>query len=209
MTFDEAVTAAAHVADGAVNEVLADYRDGVVTDEDDINPYLLGALSNKFRGAVGGLTWRSSVLRHRSGIAAEEQRIGADMLIHVSLKTETQTYSKGVLIQAKRVESGDLMNTRELNELINQCNKMLLHSPAAFVFNYSKNSMRCGSANKLVGSKNKNLHDACDWTSYRFFLELFRCPIGDRNIRSPLVRDLRVPIALTIKGSGQLTLPIG
>ena len=207
MTFDEAVTAAAHAANEAVNDAMTDYRAEQVTDEDDLTSYLLGNLRNAFRGKVGGLTWRSSVLRHRSGIAAEEKRVGADMLFHVSLSTNTQTYSKGVLIQAKRMEPGAYMTTKDHAELVDQCERMLRYSPSSFVFDYAEGSMRCASATKIAGSLNRNLYDACDWTSYRFFLELFRCPIGDIKIQSPLVRKLRVPVALTIKGTGQLTVP--
>lgn len=207
MTFEDAVVAAAHAANDAVNEAMADYRAGQVTDEDDLTSWLLGILRNTFRGVIGGLTWRSSVLRHRSGTAAEEKRIGADMLIHVSMTAGTQNYSKGVLVQAKRSEPNSYITNDQQKELISQCNKMLSYSPSSFVFDYAKGSMRCGSAMKIAGSSNKNLYDACDWTSYRFFLELFRCSVGDKNIRSPLVRDLRVPVALTIKGTGQLTIP--
>jgi hypothetical protein len=44
----------------------------------------------------------------------------------------------------------------------------------------------------------------CNWTSYRFFLELFRSPIGDPNLTSALVRDLPVPTVIALKGSGDL-----
>jgi hypothetical protein len=123
---------------------------------------LVGRLDAAFDGQIGGIQWSSSILRHRKGVAAEEQRIGADMIIHVALKTPIQSYSKAVLVQAKRHEPGDLMSTEEQKALVGQCRKMLKISPAAFVFDYAKSDMRCESASKIVGSTNKNLHAACN-----------------------------------------------
>ena len=96
MSFEDEIRAAAQNAEEAVNEVMADYSAGQVTDEDDITGLLLGNLRNSFNGIVGGLQWKASILRHRAGVAAEEKKIGADMLIHVSMNTPSQTYSKGV-----------------------------------------------------------------------------------------------------------------
>jgi len=200
MSFENEIRAAAQKADQAVNEVMADYSGGYVTDEDDITGLLLGNLRNSFNGIVEGLQWKASILRHRAGIAAEEKTIGADMLIHVTLDTPTQTYSKGVLVQAKRVQPGLVMSKDDHADLIDQCRKMLSFSPASFVFDYAKGSMRCGSAMKVEGDKSRELYKVCDWRSYRFFLELFRCPIGDRSITSALVHDLLVPRGIEIKG---------
>lgn len=126
------------------------------------------------------------------------------MIIHVSLKTPIQTYSKAVLIQAKRQDPGSTMNVRARTELIEQCNKMLAVTPASFVFDYTTSGMRCASATKIAGSSNPDLYSACSWTSYRFFLELFRCPVGDPNITSARAADLPVPIVLKLKGEGDL-----
>jgi hypothetical protein len=209
MGFDEAMRAAAHSAEHAVWRAMAKYRDGLVTDEDDLTGVLIGSLDAEFSAKrasdIGGLQWSSSILRHRKGAAAEEKRIGADMLIHVSVNTPIQTYSKAVLVQAKRHEPGDHMTAREQNELLTQCKKMLAVSPAAFVFDYAKGEMRCASATKIAGSANRDLYAACSWTAYRFFLELFRCPIGDPRITSAKAADLSVPIVLDLVGTGELT----
>jgi hypothetical protein len=206
MGFEDAMRIAAHSADRAVVRAMAKYRDGLVNDEDDLTGVLVGSLDAEFSstdaGHRGGLHWSSSILRHRRGLAAEEKRIGADMIIHVRLDTPIQTYSKAVLVQAKRHEPGDQMSTKEHNELLVQCEKMLKVTPAAFVFDYSKGDMRCASATKIAGSRNDDLYAACDWTAYRFFLELFRCPIGDPRITSARAADLPVPVALKLAGSG-------
>ena len=208
MGFEEAMRTAAHSAEQAVRRAMAKYRDGLVTDEDDLTGVLVGSLDAEFsakRMSVGGLQWSSSILRHRKGVAAEEKRIGADMIIHVRVNTPIQNYSKAVLVQAKRHEPGDQMSNRERNELMGQCNKMLAVTPAAFVFDYAKGKMRCASATKIAGSTNFDLYAACNLTAYRFFLEFFRCPIGDPKITSAKAADLPVPIVLKLAGTGDVT----
>jgi hypothetical protein len=145
----------------------------------------------------------SAILTHRR--SGEEGRYGADLLIHVSMNTPTQTYSKGVLVQAKRVEPDEYMTQREFDELIKQCGKMLRITAASFVFDYSTIGLRCGAATRIGGSSRLDLYGICQWTSYRFFLELFRCPIGDPRITSASVDDLAVPWGLKIRATGELT----
>lgn len=205
MNFEEAVSAAAKAADEAVSLVMGDYSAGNLTDEDDISAALVGGLRIKFSSQIGGLTWSSTIVRHRKGVAAEEKKVGADIIIHVSLNTPTQVYSKGTLIQAKRTEPQDRMTEAEFANLQSQCNKMLSITPASFVFNYARGSMRCGSATRIAGAANKPLDELCSWTSYRFFWELFRCPVGDKRLTSALVRDLPVPLLLKLKATGDLS----
>jgi hypothetical protein len=47
------------------------------------------------------------------------------------------------------------------------------------------------------------LYDQCSWTAYRFFLEFFRCPIGDLTIKSANVDDLAAH-GLALQGKGNL-----
>lgn len=204
MGFDESMRLAAKAADRAVIRAMRKYSHGLVTDEDDLTGVLIGNLDAEFDKSIGGVQWSSSILRHRKGVAAEEGLIGADIIIHVALKTPIQTYSKAVLIQAKRHQPGILMGKTEQTDLVDQCKKMLAVTPASFVFNYATNDMRCGSASKISGSTNRDLYEACSWTSYRFFLELFRSPIGDPRLTSALVKDLPVPLVLNLTAKGDL-----
>jgi hypothetical protein len=192
LSFEDAMAAAARKATEAVTKALRDYRHGYLRDEDDITPYLLGFLRIALNGSIGGLTWTASVASHR-GRSAEERRTGADILIHVRLDTPTEKYGKGVLVQAKRLEQDSFLPNRELERLQEQCRKMLEFTPAAFVFDYMPTSMRVGSASRIIGTRNRHLRTVCSWTSYRFFLELFRCPIGDPRIESGLFTDLADP----------------
>lgn len=204
-TFAEATREAAVAARLAVNRAMRKYADGLVTDEDDLTGVLIGNLDSAFHGQVGGLSWSSSILRHRKGVAAEEKRIGADMLIHVAMNTPTQTYSKGVLVQAKRIGPDELMSRKDHLDMVGQCNKMLSHTPSSFVFSYSPIGMRCGAATKIAGATERDLYNKCGWTAYRFFLELFRCPVGDPNITTAKVADLPVPIAISLKAEGEFS----
>ena len=199
LDFEDAIKKAAKCADGAVNRAMKKYSSGLVTDEDDLTGVLVGNLDNALEGQIGGLAWSTSIVRHRKGVAAEERSIGADIVIHVSFQTPQRMYSKGVLVQAKRVEPGAKMNRTQHTELVNQCNKMLAVTPSAFVFDYARGSMRCASASRIIGTTNRDLYSECIWTSYRFFLELFRCSIGDPRLASANVSTLVVPTALIIK----------
>ena len=198
---EEAFRHAARAADLAVSAVMKKYAYEEVTDEDDITGVLIGRLDTAFDQNIGGVNWSSSILRHRKGAAAQEKKVGADMLIHVSLKTPHLTYSKGVLIQSKRVDDGVEMTVKSHKELISQCDKMLVITPASFVFNYTKSGMRCASASRIAGASSRILNESCNLTSYRFFLELFRCTIGDLRITSAKFDDLQIPQGIAIKGT--------
>ncbi|HHQ6628462.1 TPA: hypothetical protein ACSTL5_005049, partial [Serratia fonticola] len=128
---ENAFQEAARAADRAVSATMLKYSDGFVTDEDDITGVLLGRLDAAFDQNIGGIT---TILRHRKGVAAQEKKAGAYMLFHVSIKTPQLTYSKGVLIQSKRIDEGKAMTANVHKELLGQCDKMLNITPASFVF---------------------------------------------------------------------------
>jgi hypothetical protein len=119
----------------------------------------------------------------------------------------TQTYSKGVLIQAKKEAPSDSWSTASHTRLVGQCNTMLGVTAAAFVFNYAEGGIRCGAATRVAGAKIvTNPSYLCHWTPYRFFLQLFRCFIGDPRITSANVEDLPVPYVLRLDFTGGLSI---
>ena len=205
MTFDESMREAALAADKAVSRTMKKYSSGGISDEPEITAYLVSQLDSGIEGQIGGLTWNSTIVRNGPGTAAEEKRIGADLMIHVSIDTPSLNYSKGVLIQAKRSEPDDQIPGGELRRLNSQCLTMLKVTAAAFVFNYAKGSMRCASATRFSGSNDRYIHRQCTWRSYRFFLELFRCPIGDPRITSSNVADLPVPRIIHLAAEGEFS----
>ncbi|MGF6233273.1 hypothetical protein QFZ27_007228 [Inquilinus ginsengisoli] len=206
MTFDDAMRAAALVAENAVETTTAKYAAGGLPAEPEISTYLIAQLDARFGGRrIGGLSWSSSIVSNGSGKAADEKRIGADILLHVKLDTPTQKYSKGVLIQAKRVGASEDTSSTKLAELHGQCLRMLDHTSASFVINYTKSEMRVGPATRFAGTTNPQIHKQCTWTSYRFFLEIFRCPVGDPRIHSGSVLDLPPPHIIHLEAKGHLT----
>lgn len=205
MTFEEAMREAAKAADQAVTFAMRKYRRGGAVDEPEITGVLVGELDAALRGEIGGLKWESTIVRNGSGTAAEEKRTGADLLIHVSLETPTETYSKGVLVQAKRAEPDQELSAGELARLQTQCSTMIGHTASAWVFSYARNSMRCGPATRFTASTDGRIHRRCTWTSYRFFLELFRCPVGDPKIASAEVKALPVPNVIQLRAHGELS----
>ena len=184
---------AAHRAERAAAAAMREYRKQNVVDEDDLTGELVGELNAALRGKIGSLKWGAKILRHRSGVAAEEKRVGADLLIHVSVRSRGRSYSKGVLIQAKRVGVGMAMSTADHTDLIDQCKTMLSHTPESYVFDYDPSGLRVGSATRVAGTKNRNLREECTLTPFRFFFDLFMCPAGDPRIKSTKIGDLPVP----------------
>jgi hypothetical protein len=203
MDFEDDLRAAAHRAAGAVDEAMGGYRDGTTDYEPTITGGLAALLRSVLNGQIKGLTWSAHVMKTGTGKGAEETPTGADLLIHVRLDTPTIKYSKGVLVQAKRVEPGHRMKSREYKELVSQCEDMLAISPSSFIFDYSTAGMRCSSASVVVLSDMRELHEQCPWTAYRFFLELFRSPIGDPKITSAKFAELPVPNKLRLKASSE------
>jgi hypothetical protein len=197
---EDMIREAARRADDAVSQTLAKYRSGRVTDEEEITAVLVTRLDAKFEGRFGGLHWDTSILRHRTGAANEEGKIGADLVIHVALDSSQVKYSKAVLVQAKRLEPGTAFPKREQLRLAQQCEKMLNTSAASYVFNYSRDEMRCDSATNVASLNGAITARGLQWRSYRFFLELFRCTIGDPKFTSANVQDLIATNMVSISG---------
>jgi hypothetical protein len=203
MTFDDAMKAIAHLAADGSRIAMKKLGQGKIKHEDDLTGALGQAIEDRVNGAqTGGVTWDYAVLTHRK--SGEEAIYGADLLIHVSLNTPTYKYSKGVLVQAKRIGPGQNLKAGDLDALKAQCEKMTGYSPASFVFGYDPRGLRTAAATKIAGSADRGLYDQCNWTAYRFFLELFRCPIGDKRITSSNVEDLTPRYGFAIKGKGSL-----
>jgi len=199
LNLKKAISAAARVAQDAVDDMISQYSEGLTTDEDDLTGILVGALRVRLNGQIEGLSWQASILRHRAGIAAEEKRVGADMILHISLDTEEKKFSKGVLIQAKRTDPHKRLTPKEQQDLKDQCRKMRRYSNASFVFNYSKNLMRCGSALGVESSTDIKLSQDLPVSSLDFFKKFFECTIGDPSLTSAHVSDLPVPYAVFLK----------
>ncbi|SEG40496.1 hypothetical protein SAMN04488045_2681 [Thalassococcus halodurans] len=184
MSFERDVEEAAFRAANACDAAVKKYAKGDVVDEPNITGALLGQLDARLEGMIGEIEWRSRFVRGGPGKAAEESWVGADILLNVRLNAYGRYYDKGVLIQSKRLEENNILSTAEADRLHKQCRDMIHRTFAAYVFVYATNGIRCGGAASFYDYSDQNIHDSCPWSSYQFFTELFRCPIGD-----PLLRE--------------------
>jgi hypothetical protein len=201
--FDEAMREIARRAAAGSKVAMKKLGSGRIKHEDDLTGALGQAIEDRVNGAqTGGVTWDYSILTHRR--SGEEGTYGADLLIHVKLDTPAYKYSKGVLVQAKRIGPGEKMRSSEFDALKGQCGKMIGYSPASFVFGFDARGLRAASATKIAGSEDRALYDQCNWTAYRFFLELFRCPVGDVRITSANVDALAPRFGFAVTGKGSL-----
>lgn len=62
------------------------------------------------------------------------------------------------------------MSARERNELVNQCQKMLKITPAAFVFDYGKGTIRCSPASASLGRRATIYTNSAGGPHMNFFL---------------------------------------
>ena len=184
MSFEQDVEEAAIRAANACDAVVKKYAKRDVVDEPNITGALLGQLDARLDGTIGEIEWRSRFVRGGPGTAAEESWVGADILLSVRLNAYGRYYDKGVLIQSKRLEENKILSKSEADRLHVQCRDMINRTFAAYVFVYATTGIRCGGAASFFDFSDQNIHGSCPWSSYQFFTELFRCPIGD-----PLLRE--------------------
>ena len=184
--FEEAARQAAQ----SCADVIGAMVDGEFHDEDDINPAWARDLSKSLNGHIHGLVWKSRILRHRKGVAGEEKKTGADFILHYKFNSPKLSMSKGLLIQAKKSESGEKLSSSREKELRLQCKKMLEITPASFVSNYCAGGMRFGSALRVFGLTDTTLSEDLEMSPHTFFFQFFQCPIGDSRINSHHYLDL-------------------
>lgn len=207
MTLRELAKRAAGRANAAAMEVIGAYAAGAYPREEDITAALISLIGHNFANRhFAQFRWSAHVLNRGRGVANEEGTVGADMLIHVALETPTVRYSKGVLIQAKKKGKGVALTKPEHDGLVGQCEDMLAVTPCAYVVNYTTQAMRFTSAHVVQASPERVLSNLTVWKSHRFFLELFRSPIGDPKIISAKYRDLP---GVSITGKGEIDEPEG
>lgn len=201
MLYERSMKEAARLAAEATGKVIKAYKDGMFAQEVPITGGLAMALELSLNETIKGISWKARVLESSSGSAGEENETGADLLIHVRFKAPRRNYSKGVLVQAKRHEPKHPMPTGEYRRLMEQCRKMVEITDEAYIFDYSEDAMRCGSAGHIAESLNRDLYAQCEMSAFDFFFDLFRCEIGDHRIRSTKVSELPVPTKVVITAS--------
>ena len=222
-------------ADGALDS----YREGRVEEEPQLTDRILGAIEDRvlIRQLVaygdlarempdpdsplsltkpviakrprGGIVWKARTLRTGRGVAAEEKRHGADLMGILDLALPDYSATKGFLAQAKKAEPGQRFSKRDWGRLRSQCEKMLLRTPASFVWVYSRSEgIRIFSANSVLGLESRCIFDLYSRSVSSFFENHIECFIGDRRLDSTNIETLdalaRLPVERILELSAKL-----
>jgi hypothetical protein len=209
-----AATAIANAAETAVRGL----NEGRVQGEEAFTDRMIGAIEERLRGGVSterlagqsvdkiahaesdiyvanrspSITWSAMTLTSHKR-SAQETEFGADFLGALEIELSDYRVKKGFLSQAKLVEPKKGMSSGEFSRLQSQCEKMLAHTPAAYVFLYSRKGIRVASALSVVAVTDKrNPYDLYTRSIERFFEEHFQSFLGDQRINSANLKTLEL-----------------
>lgn len=166
-------------------ETLDALRSGRVEQEPALTDRLLGVMEHVLNNeTIGGVTWRVKTLTDR-GRGAQETEFGADFLAAFQAQLEDFNVAKGFLGQSKLIEPSQSFARAEVDHLKRQCERMLSHSPASYVFLYSQQSgIVVVPASEVLGARDCNPHELTTKSLSKFYEEHFECFIGDTGIKS-------------------------
>lgn len=190
----------------AAEKVAEEYAEGDIGDEDDFSSQLCGRLKEKIDNAVftgdiappagehpgragePGSRRRSVRLRARHltsrGPGAEEPKIGADIVMVLDIDLPEFQNTKGILIQAKRLERDKRFTHKEADRLRGQCEDMLKLTPASYVFMYATDGVTPFSANSVFASRLRTPYQITTYPLKWFFHDFAICWIGDNRIQA-------------------------
>jgi hypothetical protein len=176
----------------AANHAVDDYSAGQVEHEPDFTSQMLGRMKEAMHGyRVRGVLWTAKVLTS-AGTASQETELGADFVEVLEFNLPDYQVKKGFLAQAKRIEKGKRLVTREWDRLVEQCTKMLSISNMSFVFIYSRAGVSVVPALAIKSATGPtNLNDFYPRTLVRFYEDHFECRVGDPRISSADIETLK------------------
>ena len=186
-------------------------------DEADLLPSLASAVSHRFierdRDDVpypfaARINWTARSLRTGSGVAGEEKRHGADLMGVLDIDIPDYRVKKGFLAQAKRAEPRRKFRNRDWDRLHSQCERMLLRTPDAFVWVYSKsNGIRIFPAISVLALNSRDIFELYGRSVSSFFEYHIECFIGDRRLNSTQIETLdalaEFPVERVLELSGR------
>ena len=98
---------------------------------------------------------------------------------------------KGFLAQAKRAEPRRNFRKRDWDRLHSQCERMLLRTPDAFVWVYSKSKgIRIFPAISVLTLNSRDIFELYSRSVSSFFENHIECFIGDRRLNSTQIETL-------------------
>ena len=174
----------------AARRVCKDYAHGDVEHEEPFSDQLCGRLKETLEDfQTVNIDWQADLAtadRGRGRLAGrslkkttEEPEFGADIVMALDIETSGFKMRKGFLAQAKRLEIGDKMSTREHSKLLVQCAKMLKVTPSSMVFLYSTNEVTVIPATAVLAKENRHLHKIATYGIEWLFHDFAICWFGD------------------------------
>lgn len=163
---------------------LESMKEGRIEQEAAITDRLFGAMEYVLNHEeIAGVEWRVKTLTER-GRGSQESEFGADFLAALNISIPGYQVAKGFLAQSKLVEPSRSFSSLEFKRLKEQCEKMLFHSSASFVFLYSKQvGFSVIPATSILAARDCNPHDLISKRMNSFYKEHFECFIGDKRIQ--------------------------
>jgi hypothetical protein len=156
------------------------FQAGRVEQEPAITDRMLARIETALNGVdIGGIQWTAKTLTDR-GKGSQESQYGADFLGTLNIDLPDFKVQKGFLAQSKILER---LDSAGVSDLQRQCEKMLKHSPASYVFLYSKETIDIVPAISVLGST-RHPNQLYKRSLQRFFEEHLECFIGDRSIKT-------------------------
>lgn len=164
---------------------LAGLQYGHIEQEPAFTDRLLGAMSHALDSVrVGGVTWTAKTLTDR-GPGSQEREFGADFISVFRATLDDYRVAKGFLVQSKLIEPTTAFPAAEASRLKAQCQRMLEHSAASYVFVYSHQSgILVIPAAEVVAARDCNPHELTNRSLGQFYEEHFECFVGDPSIQS-------------------------
>lgn len=201
------VRTVAREVEKVAEQILKDYREGRVLDEPNITNGLAFLTEDRARKwETDGIQWYAQVLRTGRGRAAQEKKVGADLLGVIDLNLPDLEFKKGFLAQAKRAEPGARFREDDWENLITQCKRMLSNTPDSFLMLYSKRKgIRIVPALSVIHYEGRDPFQLNHRSIRRFFEDFLECFIGDKQFDSPRwvesrMKELACDTVLAIKG---------
>lgn len=199
----------------AASRTLADLREGWIEQEPQFTERLITNLQERIDGkTIKGIRWKAKTLTDRSP-QAQESVFGADFLGVLTLDLQGLSVTKGFFAQAKLIRRrSKYASAKEFDLLKKQCGKMLSVTPDAFVFLYSKRSIKIVPACSVVGTSGAHMKDLANRSIARFFVEYVECFIGDPKLEAPTLEkfyalaqeyEIRKGLYLHASDEGDLT----
>ncbi len=198
--------------ESAISGVARDYAEDYIADEDDFTSQLLARIKEKLDGwRHGRITVSTTILdptfgdavrervsmdvrklRSRGRGGVEEGEFGADILLALDVDIPGYRASKGIMIQAKRLDVGDSMDPVDWERLGGQADKMEKYTKESYVWFYDAGGVRSLKAQTLSGLSTQRPDDLYTTGGGRFLGELVQCKHGDDRIRSSSSETLEV-----------------